>query len=584
MSGSPCPRQRIGITNYPQQPNQICWMTMAQIDADIAAQDALEGEDLVNALPPEYQEFADIFSKDKASVLPEHGPFDHHIKLKEGFIPPYGPLYSLSKQELKETRKFLDEYLAQGLIRPSSSPAASPILFAKKKDGGLRLCVDYRKLNDGTIKNRYPVPLARDLMNQLSKAKYFTALDIRGAYHRLRIASGDEWKTAFRTHFGLYECLVMWEGLTNAPADFQAFMNKVLEPYLGHFAAAFFDDVLIFSETKEEHTEHVRKILQTFKEHGIYLRLPKCKFHTTKVDYLGFVISTEGISMDPRKQEEVLCWKPPKNVTQIQELIGFANFYRRFIKGFSKIVRPLTRTTGKEGFQWGPNQEKAFENLKHAFATAPVLLRFNPDKKITLETDASDIASGGVLSQEDNQGTLHPVDFFSKSHTPAEKNYDIYDRELLAIIKCFKYWRSELLSPDKPTDVITDHQNLQTFMTTKTLTPRQVRWANFLSQFNFMVRYRPGKKNGKADYLSRLPGGQTKGGGENLNFRLQRILKDENLDPELREIARNLDKLTTTNSAAKIELNTIMIAVDEMEPGAAAIDIPTLQELINQGY
>ena len=172
---------------------------------------------------------------------------------------------------------------------------------------------------------------------------------------------------------------------------------------------------------------------------------------------------------------------------------------------------------------------------------------------------------------------MHPVDFFSKSHSPAEKNYDIYDRELLAIIKSFKYWRSELLSPEDPTDVITDHQNLQTFMTNKTLTPRQVRWANFLSQFNFMVRYRPGKKNGKADYLSHLPGVKTEGGDENLNFRLQRILKDENLDPELQEIARNLNNLAAANSAAKFELNALMIAVDDMDP-------PTLQDLMDQGY
>ena len=316
----------------------------------------------------------------------------------------------------------------------------------------------------------------------------------------------------------MYEPLVMWEGLTNAPADYQTFINDILKPCLGRHTSAFFDDILIFSENKEDHVRHVLEVLEILSKHGVHLRLGKCKFHTTKVKYLGFIISTDGVSMDPRKLAEISDWKPPTTVKGVQEFLGFANFYRRFIYGYADIVKPLSKLTGNVPWEWTNKQQDSFERLKQAFVTAPVLARFDPDKKITLETDASDIACGGVLSQYDDNGQLHPVDLYSKSHTPAEKNYDIYDRELLAIIKCFKYWRSELLSPEEPTDVISDHQNLQTFMTTKTLTPRQVRWANFLSQFNFMVRYRPGKKNGKADYLSRLPGGQTEGGGENLNF------------------------------------------------------------------
>ena len=557
--------QAVHLTTNPERHDILgfCTMTIADIDAAIAAQDALEGQDLLNAIPAEYQDFANVFSKKEASRLPKHGAFDHEIKLKEGFVHPYGPLYSLSKKELQETKKFLEEYLEQGLIRPSSSSAGAPILFAKKKDGGLRLCIDFRKLNDGTIKNRYPVPLVRDLMNQLYKARVFTSLDIRGAYHRLRIKEGDEWKAAFRTHFGLYEPLVMWEGLTNAPADFQSFINEILKPHLGDFASAFFDDILIFSENEEEHTGHVRKILRILQKHGIYLRLPKCRFHVQETDYLGFIIGTEGISMDPKKLFKAQEWKEPRSLKETQEFLGFTNFYRRFIRDFSKIAKPLTKVTGNDGFSWGPDQSKAFQDLKAAFSTAPVLLRFNPDKGIILETDASDVAVGGVLSQYDDEGRLHPVDHFSKSHTSAERNYDIYDRELLAIIKAFKYWRSELLSPDSPTDVITDHHNLQTFMTNKTLTPRQVRWANFLSQFNFKIRYRPGKKNGKADYLSRMPGVMPEGGDENLQHRLQRIFSDDNLDPELQEIAK--------------ELASITIAVDD-------IQAPTIQELFDQGY
>ena len=232
--------------------------TFAISAADIDAMLEQPDQDRTPEIPTEYQEFATLFSEVEANRLPPHRPGDHRIQLREGTAPSFGPLYSLSRQELEALRKWLDENLAKGFIRPSSSPAGSPILFVKKKDGSLRFCVNYCDLNEKTIKNRYPLPLIQETLMQLSKARYFTKLDIRGAYNLIRMAEGDEWKTAFRTRYGLFESLVMPFGLTNTPATFQAYINETLSEYLDRFCSAFLDDTIVYSETLEEHIVHVR--------------------------------------------------------------------------------------------------------------------------------------------------------------------------------------------------------------------------------------------------------------------------------------------------------------------------------------
>jgi len=238
-------------------------------------------------VPKDYHEYLPLFKKAVAEVLPPHCPYDHKIPLKEGFTPPFGPLYCLSKLELQALRQWIDENLSKGFIRASSSPASAPILFVKKKDGSLRLCVDYRGLNEGTIKNRYPLSLIRETLIQLSKARYYTTLDVRGAYNLLRMAEGEEWKIAFRSRYGLFESLVMPFGLTNAPADFQWFINDVLYPFLNNFYTAYLDDILIYSETLAEHKVHVMKVLEVLAKAGLYLKPEKCEFHKTEVRYLG---------------------------------------------------------------------------------------------------------------------------------------------------------------------------------------------------------------------------------------------------------------------------------------------------------
>jgi transposase InsO family protein len=504
---------------------KIFALSLYQINRRLEDLEIEEGG-LASLVPKEFHEFLPLFEEAKANKLPPHRPYDHTIPLKEGFEPPFGPLYSLSRPELEAVKVWLEENLEKGFIRASSSPAGAPILFVKKGDGTLRLCVDYRGLNDGTIKNRYPLPLIHETLMQLSKAKYFTKLDVRSAYNLIRIAPGEEWKTAFRTRYGLFETLVMPFGLTNAPASFQHFINDALRPFLDRFATAYLDDILIYSETLEEHKDHVRQILQRLTEHGLHLKPEKCEFFKDEVKYLGLIIGREGIKMDPGKMKTVRDWPTPENLHDVRSFLGFANFYRRFIRAYSAIVRPLTALTRKEvRWRWGPEEQEAFDTMKEAFSSGPILQRFDYDKDIILETDASDYVSAGVLSQYGDDGLLHPVAFYSKKHSPAESNYEIYDKELMAIVRCFEEWRAELQSAINPIQVLTDHKNLEYFMSNKLLNRRQARWAQFLSQFNFQIVYRPGKAGAKPDALTRRSGDLPKEGDEHENFNVSTVIK-----------------------------------------------------------
>jgi hypothetical protein len=486
--------------------------------------------DIRKIVPEHFHEFLPLFDKARADQLPPHRPYDHTIPLKEGTTPPYGPLYSMSRNELLAMKEFIEENLPKGFIRSSSSPAGAPCLFVKKADGSLRLCNDYRGLNEITIKNRYPLPLIQETLMRLQKARWYTKLDLRGAYNLLRIAEGEEWKTAFRTRYGHFEYLVMPFGLTNAPASFQHFINDTLREFLDDFVNAYIDDILIYSESYEENVSHTRKVLEALSKAGLHLKPEKCEFHVQTVKYLGVILTPTGIQMDPAKVEAVKEWPVPRHLKDVQAFLGFANYYRRFIFEYSKKVTPMTKLTHKETpFVWSPECQKAFEELKEAFTSAPILRHFDPDKPIVVETDASDFVSGGVLSQPDEENVLHPVAYFSKKHSPAECNYEIYDKELLAIVRAFEEWRLHLESAPESIKVLTDHKNLEYFMTTKLLNRRQARWSEFLSRFDFVIVYRPGKQGGKPDALTRRSGDLPKEGDERLRHQSQVILKPKNL-------------------------------------------------------
>ncbi|CRL31343.1 RNA-directed DNA polymerase (reverse transcriptase) [Penicillium camemberti] len=478
------------------------------IDAKSTPVQDPEISEILRTLPKEYHDLAEVFSKKKSDELPPYRPgVDHDIVLEAEAQPGYCPLYKLSIDELKAAREYILNNLQKGFIVPSSAPYASPILMAKKPGGGLRFCVDFRKLNAITKKDCYPLPLIDEVLQRTSKAKFFTKLDIQQGFHRIRLTPGAEDLTTFRTRYGSFKYKVTPFGLTNGPATFQRFMNDVLRECLDEYAVAFVDDILIYSETLEDHQRQVREVLSRLQKAGLQVALPKCEFSVQRTKFLGFIVSTDGIAVDPGKISVVQSWKAPSTVKGIQSFLGFCNFYRRFIQGYSAISKPLHRLTRQDvSFEWSERCEAAFLLLKRKLMTTPVLRHYDPVRRTRVETDASDGVLGAVLSQYyENDDFWHPVAFFSKTMQPAELNYEIRDKELLAIVRALQEWRPELegLSRKDRFEILKDHQSLEYFMTTRQMNQRQARWSEFLSQFHFVIKYRPGKKNIVADVLSR---------------------------------------------------------------------------------
>lgn len=461
--------------------------------------------EMKSLVPGQYHDLLTAFSKQKADQLPPHRSYDLSIELEEGKTPPYGPLYSLSALELETLSIWLKENMDKGFIRASTSPAGAPILFVKKKNGDLRLCVDYRALNNITIKNRYPLPLIPEALDRLRGAKVFTKMDLRGAYNLVRIKEGDEWKTAFRTRYGHFECMVMPFGLTNAPAAFQHFMNDVFRDVLDRFVLIYLDDILVFSDTEEEHRKHVRFVLERLIKNKLYCAPEKCEFSTTSTEFLGFIVGADGVSMAQDKVNSVLSWPVPTKIREIQQFLGFANFYRRFIAGYSRIIAPMTRLLKKDiNFCFDDAAVKAFESIKASFTHAGILKHFDPSLETVIETDSSDYAISGILSQYHDR-KLFPVAFMSRKMNPAERNYEIHDKELLAIVETVKIWRHYLEGMKHPFTILTDHQALTYFQTSKTLTRRQARWSEVINHHKYIIKYRPGSASGKPDALSRRP-------------------------------------------------------------------------------
>ncbi len=465
-------------------------------------------------VPPEYHDLKEVFSKTSASTLPPHRPYDCAIDLLPGAPLPTKRLYNLSKPEREAMENYITESVAAGLIRPSSSPVGAGFFFVGKKDGSLRPCIDYTGLNEITIKNKYPLPLIDSAFSPLQGAKIFTKLDLRNAYHLVRIWEGDEWKTAFNTHLGHFEYLVMPFGLTNAPAVFQALVNDVLRDLLNRVVFVYLDDILIFSRSIEEHVQHVRDVLHRLLENKLYVKAEKCDFHVDSVSFLGYVVESGQLRADPAKIEAVKNWPIPSTRKELQRFLGFANFYRRFIRNYSRIAAPLTQlTSSKVSYTWSEAANTAFEHLKTMFTNTPVLIHPDPEQQFVVEVDASDSGVGAVLSQHlPADKKLHPCAFFSRRLSPAERNYDVGNRELLAVVLALQEWRHWLEGAAQPFIIWTDHKNLSYLRTARRLNSRQARWALFLGRFRFTLTYRPGSRNVKPDALSRqfpLEGGES---------------------------------------------------------------------------
>jgi hypothetical protein len=464
------------------------------------------GNPVKATLPKEYMKYVTLFEEgDPEHALPEHQPWDHEIKIQEGKqVPPKKNAYKKRPEFLQMERDHVAKELKKGFIRKSKSSTASPGIFVPKAGGQWRYCIDYRALNAVTTKDVHPLPSIQLLQDALQGAKWFTKLDIPGAYNWIRIKHGDEWKTAFITHEGLYEYLVMPFGLTNAPATWQSYINDVLRKFLGKIVVVYLDDILIYSRTYEEHKIHVQEVLQTLLESQLRLAPHKCEFNKQRVEYLGYTLSQEGIEMSQDKVKSVLEWKPPNTVKEVQSFLGFCNFYRQFIQGYAQITTPLTALTRKEqAWVWKEEQKKAFQDLKQRFTEQPILLIFNPNEDVVIETDASDFALGACLSQKGLTGKLQPVAYWSRKFSPPELNYDVHDKELLAVVEALRKWWYYVEGTPKQVTVLTDHHNLTYFTSTKELNRRQMRWYLDIAELNFTIKYRKGSENERADALSR---------------------------------------------------------------------------------
>jgi len=417
-----------------------------------------------------------MFAKEDFDILPEHRKWDHAIELTPGAEPKSSKVYPLSPLEQMELDAFLEENLCTGRIRPSKSSIAAPMFFIKKKDGSLRLVQDYRALNAIAVKNRYPLPLISELVSQLRRARYFTKLDIRWGFNNIYIKPRDEWKAAFHTNRGLFESLVMFFRMTNSPATFQTMMNDVFRTVIAEeIVVVYLDDILIFTKMEEEHERAIWRVLEILAEHKLFLRPEKCEFHQKQIEYLGLVISENKVVMDPVKVAGVRKWPIPENRTDVQAFIGFVNFYPCFIQDFSTIARPLFNLIrSDQTWNWGTKEQEAFERLKMAVTTAPILASPQDSEPFCIEANSSDFASGAVLSQQlPGEEKWHPVAFYSKSLSPVERNYEIHDKEMLAIIRTLKEWRHFLEGARHPVEIWTDHKNLEYFMTAKKLNRRQ---------------------------------------------------------------------------------------------------------------
>ncbi|KAI2665727.1 Transposon Tf2-9 polyprotein [Labeo rohita] len=413
-------------------------------------------------VPSEYADLIEVFSKTRAAALPPHRPYDCAIELLSGTCPPRGRLYSLSIPERAAMDKYIKEALENGFIRPSTSPAGAGFFFVEKKDGGLRPCIDYQGLNRITIKNRYPLPLMTTAFEILQGATIFSKLDLRNAYHLVRIREGDEWKTAFNTPTGHFEYRVMPLGLVNAPAVFQAFINDVLRDTLNKFVFVYLDDILVFSSSYQEHVQHVRQVLQRLLQNRLFIKLEKSEFHVARVSFLRFIVSKGSLQMDPSKVRAVLDWPQPNSVKQVQRFLGFANFYRRFIRDFSSVAEPIIALTKEfQPFKCSKEAEGAFNRLKKLFTSAPILTLPDPETPFVVEVDAADSGVGAVLSQRSSvDNKLHSCAYFSRKLTPTQRNYDIGNRELLAVKMALEEWRHWLEWARFNFLIWTDHQIL----------------------------------------------------------------------------------------------------------------------------
>ncbi|KAI2653726.1 Transposon Tf2-9 polyprotein [Labeo rohita] len=457
-------------------------------------------------LPSEYEDLKIAFSKEKASAM------DCAIELLPGQSPPKERIFPLSQPESEAMSNYIKEELAKGFIRPSTSPASAGFFFVKKKDGGLRPCFDYHGLNEVTVKFRYPLPLVPAALEKLCQARYYTKLDLRNAYNLIRIREGDEWKTAFSTTSGHYEYLVMPFGLANCLSIFQSFMNDVFRDMLDKWVIVYIDDILIYSNALSGHIQHVRTVLKRLIQYQLYVKLEKCELQQTSTSFLGYIISQDGVAMDENKVEAVLKWPQPRTLKELQSFLGFANFYRRFIRNFSSVAAPLTAMTKRQTTRltWSPDALRAFDELRERFTSVPILRHPDPNEPFIVEVDASNTGVGAILSQRHGDpAKMYPCAYFSQKLSPAERNYDVGNRELLAMKLALEEWRHWLEGAKHPFTILTDHKNLEYLRSAKRFSSPWDRCHNPTTTKSILVAHISNRNHTiSIDFITDLPNSQ----------------------------------------------------------------------------
>ncbi|KAL4273089.1 hypothetical protein GQ457_13G021400 [Hibiscus cannabinus] len=467
------------------------WMIKAPLEMKLS----------VEVLPTDLQELLQQFTVvfDEPHGLPPIRGHAHKIDLVDEKAVIKVKPYRHSTPQKDEIERLVGEMLNSGIIRNSGSPFSSPVVLVKKKDGSWRMCVDYRRLNQATIKDSFPMPVIEELLDELGEATYFSKLDLRSGYHQIRMQESDIHKTAFRTHEGHYEFLVMPFGLTNAPATFQGLMNKVFKGQLRKYVLVFFDDILVYSNTWESHLIHLQEVLGILKTNQLFAKKSKCCFGAKEVDYLGYVISNGTIAMDEAKIKGILDWPAPTNVKELRGFLGLSGYYRRFVKGYGCIARALTNLLKKGNWQWGAEEQLAFDSLKMAVSSAPVLALPDYTQTFVVETDASDQGVGAVLVQKGR-----PIAFFSKGLGMRYMGLSVYEKEMMAALMAVKKWSTYLIG--RHFIIKTDHQSLKFLAENQAITPFQQKWVVKMMGYDYEVQYRKGIHNTVADVLSRKPG------------------------------------------------------------------------------
>jgi hypothetical protein len=461
----------------------------------------------MESIPKRHRRFANsVFSDDSAAKLPPHrGEMDCSIEVKQGETLSTCKIYDMSKEQLDTLKAILDEQLKKGFIRPSTSSNSSPVFFVTN-DKTQRLVIDYRSLNSKIKLNEYPIPLSRTVMERLPTAKIFTKFDVRAGFYNLRMREGDERYTAFKTFFGLFEFNVMPMGLATAPSVFQRFINSVLAPYLDIFCFAYLDDIIIFSENEEEHDRHVTLILEALEKNDLHLKPSKCVWSVTEIDFLGFTaVAGKGIRMSDDKLQALREWKRPETVKEVRMFLGTINFCSKMMPHFSDNAAPLNELTKKgKVFSWTPECEASWNRMMGYLRSDQFVTAFQPELPIVLETDASDVAYAGRISQRHPDGSQRTVLLFSHKFKDEESRWTVAEKELFAIVYALRRY-PYFLTNKLPLEVYSDHRNLARFMLTTKLTGRLGRWYDEIIQcgINFQIQYRPGAENTIADALSR---------------------------------------------------------------------------------